>query len=302
MLSEYTEGAEVYFQDVKTILSNIEGLVTMELEQLDLMLESVDLLDDININLNAIRSNTSKLTSIQTLLSEFKTSFVSFTSYFQNTFDKFISGYYPPWDSEFPEEIAIYNGWFNFFSAFGDVTLHDYIMNIVDEIERQTNPVSDDNKDNFEAALLRFQTTTIVSDFNKVSDAGNSVLEALQSASPTSHLYFTTLPATFFGVSIPAYSIDLDFSWYGRYREQAHNVLSAFMWISWLFLIWRRIPAIISGAPMDIFSQHDDVPDVVSTDHITVDDRGTVTSHSTVNRYSDGTVVTQKHDVGGKQS
>lgn len=208
--------------------------------------------------------------------------------------------YFPPAALEGEINVDVYHGWHNFFEAFRDVSLHDYIMNIHKEIENMTNPLSDDNKESFDAAVNNFKSNTIVGDLESVSDAGNSVINALDSATPSAHFYVNTLSSEFFGVSIPSYTIDIDFSWYGRYREQAHKIIGAFMWISWALLLYRRLPAIISGAPMDIFLQRDDLPDVVSTEHISVNDEGVVTKHSTVNRYSDGTVIIQNHNTGGE--
>lgn len=208
--------------------------------------------------------------------------------------------YFPPAALEGEINVDVYHGWHNFFEAFKDVSLHDYIMNIHKEIENMTNPLSDDNKESFDAAVNNFKSNTIVGDLESVSDAGNSVINALGSAAPSAHFYVNTLSSEFFGVSIPSYTIDIDFSWYGRYREQAHKIIGAFMWISWALLLYRRLPAIISGAPMDIFNNHDEVPEAVSTEHVTFNDEGVVTRHSTVTKNPDGLVFTQVHDVGGK--
>lgn len=234
---------------------------------------------------------SSNVSSIRDSLQAFMENFNEFFTFFQ----MFLVDYFPP--SAFAEEIdiSVYNGWHNFFEAFKDMSLHDYIMNIHKEIENQVNPLSEDNAADFNAAIDTLKNDTVIGDLNAVSDAGNQILNSLGSANPTATLSFNTLPGEICGISIPSYSIDVDFSWYGAYREQAHRIMSAFMWISWVVLMWRRLPAIINGAPMDIFNQRDDIPDTITTEHITVDDNGEVTSHRTVNRHSDGTVVTQIH-------
>lgn len=46
----------------------------------------------------------------------------------------------------------------------------------------------------------------------------------------------------------------LDFSWYGRYKPAVDKVLSAFMWLGFLWAVYRNLPALMSGMTVSVMT------------------------------------------------
>lgn len=188
--------------------------------------------------------------------------------------------------------------WHNFWDSFNSLSLHDFIINIYNEIDNLTNPLSEQNKPAFDLALNDFKTNTFLGSCYDVVEQGNNLVNSLNvesSAQIVSH----TLPAEFFGVVFPAREVVIDFSWYAPYREAAHKILSAFIWIGFL---WRFVTVtifkLINGVEGGFVNYEQmSEPEFTTRDNFTVDSDGTVKSHSTVYSYKDGHTVTQKHDV-----
>ena len=126
-----------------------------------------------------------------------------------------------------------------------------------------------------------------------MAEAGTTIVDSIKEPTPVAHYYVKTLPVSFFGVNLGGDMIDIDLSWYGAYRDETFKFLRAFIYIGWVIMIIRRLPAILNGAPLELIGElQPDVPDVF--EHITVDDDGVVTKHETITK--DGNVtVRQRH-------
>lgn len=188
-------------------------------------------------------------------------------------------------------------GWINFWSSFTNTSLEDFILNIYDKIEIQTNPLHEDNIDEFNATLDLIKSDTFIGSFYTIStDYLPEILSHMNGSQAT--FTFNTAGVSNSYYSIPAKSITIDMSWYLPFKPYGDMVLSGFMWLGFIFLLFKRAPDIINGAGMitDIVNQPVE-PDFTTHDNITVDDNGTVTNHSTTYRYKSGYTVTQKHDV-----
>lgn len=200
----------------------------------------------------------------------------------------------PEWEDylKFPSA-----GWINFWSAFTNTSLDDFIFNIYDKIEVQTNPLHGDNIDEFNATLDLIKTDTFIGSFYQINDEYMpNIINSMQGSS--SVITFETAGVSNSYYSIPAKSITIDMSWYLPYKKYGDMVLGGFMWLSFLYVLWKRIPDIISGAGVitdNIQSLNE--PDFTSHNNITVDDNGEIKSFSTVTRYKNGDVTTQKHDM-----
>lgn len=48
----------------------------------------------------------------------------------------------------------------------------------------------------------------------------------------------------------------LDVSWYARYKPFVDNIISAFLWIGFIFICWRNLPNIISGQSSGLTSAY----------------------------------------------
>lgn len=215
-----------------------------------------------------------------------------FVNYFSPDIDE--SMYNPDWEDylKFPSA-----GWINFWSAFTNTSLEDFILNIYDKIEVQTNPLHEDNVDEFNATLDLIKTDTFIGSFYQINDEYMpNIVNSLQGNS-TSVITFETAGVSNSFYTIPAKSITIDMSWYLPYKKYGDMVLGGFMWLGFLYVLWKRIPDIISGAGVitdDIHSLNE--PDI-SNDNYVVAANGRVISHSTTTHSRNGNTVTQYHKV-----
>lgn len=177
-------------------------------------------------------------------------------------------------------------------------TLHQLVVNAMTEVENYTNPLSEQNKPAFDVALNNFKNNTFVGSCYTAVEYGNDIVNSMNVDS-TSSIVCSTLPVKFFGINIPSQKINIDFSWYSPYRENVHTIISAFLWIGFL---WRFITVtifkLLNGSE-GLLSNYEQInePEFVTRDNFTIDDNGEVKSHSTVYSYKDGHTVTQKHKV-----
>lgn len=140
-------------------------------------------------------------------------------------------------------------GWIHFWNSFNNMSLKDFIIDVHNEIEKSVNPLSDDNKVEFDKAMSAINNDTFIGSFNQIKDDYiPKILDSLKGQCAA--LTFKTASASNKYVSIPAHTIILDLSWYLPYKPYGDMVLSGFMWLSFLWLLFKRFPAIISGEGM----------------------------------------------------
>lgn len=189
-------------------------------------------------------------------------------------------------------------GWINFWSSFTDTSLKDFVLDIVDEVEKQTNPLHEDNQAEFDLIINQIKDDTFIGSFYILFD---DTLPLILSYMKGSQVLFTFKTA---GVStdifnIPPKTISLDMSWYLPFKSYGDMVISGFMWLGYIWLLVKRSPDIIHG--VGLITEHymaPDEPDFTTHENIVVDDNGQVKSYSTVTKYKNGDVTTQKHKVG----
>ncbi len=197
-------------------------------------------------------------------------------------------------------------GWINFWNTFNNKSLKDVLIDVHNSIENSANPLSDDNKVEFDKVMSAIKNDTFIGSFNQIKDDFlPQILNSLKGQSAT--YTFKTASAQNSYVSIPEHTIILDMSWYLPFKPYGDMVLSGFMWLSFLWLLFKRFPAIIHGEGMITESllnldERDGEPyeNITQKETITVDDNGVVTSHYTTQHYtnSNGADVTIKqiHD------
>lgn len=205
----------------------------------------------------------------------------------------------------FPAAGDLYNGWQSFFKSFNGMTFQDVLIDVHSQIEDSVNPVSENNKPQFDALVNSFKSDTAVGSMITLKDSTKTMFDNVTSAEPKASINVNTFDVNFCGMKIPSYTIKIDFSWYERIRKQALYLWRFFLWSSYLFILWKRIPDIINGAGVitDLGNPADsaiDMSESVSYS-VTVDDFGEVKSfnerHSYKNENGDRLNVTVKHDV-----
>lgn len=197
----------------------------------------------------------------------------------------------PEWENylKFPA-----SGWINFWSSFTDVSLKDFVLDIVDEVEKQTNPLHEDNQAEFDSALTNLKTNTFIGSIDSiVNDTMPELLQHINGSTSTFVFYTAGVSTDLY--SIPSSKIVLDMSWYAPFKQYGDMIISGFMWLFYLIMLFRHLPDILNGAGLH-FEGHSNVDEPVVRDNFVVDDNGVVLKHSTTSRYSDHT-VTQNHKV-----
>lgn len=204
------------------------------------------------------------------------------------------------------------SGWHYFFGSFFETSFQDVLKNtlleVQKEIDNQVNPLSDDNKEQFNANIDKLKSDTAYGSALELKDGVQTFYNNFASASPTATLDVKLLPVSFYSASIPAKTITIDFSWFAPYRDTAMSLWRFFLWVAYLFILFKRFPDIISGAGMvtDTTTNGNMTDGSESILHsITVNDDGSVVSDiesRTVKQGNTTNRVTVKHDVSGKST
>ena len=214
--------------------------------------------------------------------------------------------YIPEWSGD------LKFGWESFWSTFEtksfDVVLKDTLLDVQKEIDNQVNPLSGDNKEQFNANIDKLKSDTAYGSALELKDGVQTFYNNFASASPTATLDVKLLPVSFYSASIPAKTITIDFSWFAPYRDTTLSLWRFFLWVSYLFIIFKRFPDIISGAGMitDTTTNGNMTDGAESIVHsITVDDDGAIVSDIESKTVRNGNItnrVTVKHDVSGNST
>lgn len=139
------------------------------------------------------------------------------------------------------------------------------------------------------------------------------MFNGITGATPQAVITVDTLPVSFFGANIPSSTIKIDFSWYGKIRNEALYLWRFFIWAGYLFLLFKRAPDIIHGAGMitDLATSQDitqgssesilQEPTESILHSFTLDDNGNIKSYNEKHSFTDvdGTkyVANIKHKV-----
>lgn len=205
----------------------------------------------------------------------------------------------------FPAAGELYNGWQSFFKSFKDMSFQNVLIDIHTQIEDSVNPVSENNKPQFDALVNSFKSDTAVGSMITLKDSTKTMFDSVTSAEPKASINVNTFDVNFCGMKIPSYTIKIDFSWYERIRKEALYLWRFFLWSSYLFILWKRIPDIINGAGVITDMSNDDITSGAAESisyTTTVDDNGEVISMNERHTYNDinGNKFTTniKHDVG----
>lgn len=135
----------------------------------------------------------------------------------------------------------------------GTSTMLDFVTDIWRKIKALPRTISNAVKSVFEpdAALLTEITTTFNNKFGWLETLyrlGEDLLNmTADSAPPVIYIHLEDAEGQFrYGGTEKA----LDMSWYQPYKEDVDNILSGFMWLAFLWLVFKRAADIINGAGM----------------------------------------------------
>lgn len=263
--------------------------------------ENLDkLLGNINNNLTAFMTNFKDFSDI--------------TKNFQSTIEKYFENantfliqirgilkniekiYYPNSGeiySDIPKE-NVYDiklGWHSFWSTFRYKKFDEVLLDVHQKIEDLANPLSENNKGEFDSNIEKLKSDTAVGSALELKDGMQNFYSNISGATPTASLNVNLLPVKFFGASVPAKTIKIDFSWYAPYRDTALSLWRFFLWVSYIFLVFKRLPDILSGAGLITdTSTNGNITEGIDNSfyNITMDDDGNVLSATESHTYKNG--------------
>lgn len=158
-----------------------------------------------------------------------------------------VSDYFPP-SPNFIQSTQWYHFWDTFREKSFDVVLKDTLLEVQKEIDNQVNPLSDDNKESYTAAVDNLKKTTFVGSAYDVVETFPKKLNEALNADSRSVLQFTTAGTKNNYFSLPARTYSIDFSWYKPFKPTADVVISAFIYLGFAIAFFKRLPEIIQGA------------------------------------------------------
>lgn len=218
-----------------------------------------------------------------------------------------VSNYFPP-SPQFLQSSQWYHFWDTFREKSFDTVLKDTLLDVHNQIEDLTNPMSDNNKADYVANIEKIKSDTVIGSAYEVKDGINNLYNNVSNANPTAVISVNTLPVEFYGISLPSQSIKIDFSWFAPYRDFTLSLWRFLLWAGYIFLLFKRIPDIINGAGMIT----DTVTNANMTDgsesilhSITVGDDGSILSDIESKTVRDGNTtnrVTIRHNVSGNST
>ncbi len=199
-------------------------------------------------------------------------------------------------------------GWHSFWSTFRFKKFDEVLLDVHQKIEDLANPLSENNKGEFDNNIERLKSDTAVGSALELKDSMQNLYTNISGANPTASLNINLLPVKFYGASIPAKTIKIDFSWFAPYRETTLSLWRFFLWVSYIFLVFKRFPDIISGAGLITdTSTNGNMTEGIENSYynITMDDDGNVLSATESHTYKEGNNTYRynvRKDVSGSNS
>lgn len=150
------------------------------------------------------------------------------------------------------QDVDMLNGFRSFYWTFSEndfsVVLKNVLLDVHDEINKQVNPVSDDNKANFDLALQAVKTNTFIGSAYDVVDTFPKKIESALNSDSRSVLQFSTAGVKNSYFSLPARTYSIDFGWYKPFKAYGDVVVGAFIYLGFALAFFKRLPEIIQGS------------------------------------------------------
>ena len=232
------------YSTLTDIVSRLDNIYSNQEGNSVLLSDIKSLLIDIKLYVNDINVSISNLyNKLTPMLDKFYNLLFSINS----SFNDLLGNYYiPEWQGD------LMYGWESFWSTFQtksfDVVLKDTLLDVQKEIDNQVNPLSDDNKESYTAAVDNLKKTTFVGSAYDVVETFPKKLNEALNADSRSVLQFTTAGTKNSYFSLPARTYSIDFSWYKPFKPTADVVISAFIYLGFAIAFFKRLPEIIQGA------------------------------------------------------
>lgn len=161
-------------------------------------------------------------------------------------------------------------GWHSFWSTFRYKKFDEVLLEVNQKIEDKVNPLSEKNKGEFDSNIEKLKSDTAVGSALELKDGIQNLYSNISGATPTASLNVNLLPVKFYGASVPAKTIKIDFSWYAPYRDTSLSLWRFFLWIGYLYVLFKQIPSILQGFGL-ITDHRIEMQDIAINDHMADD-------------------------------
>lgn len=296
----------------------IETKIVPALTSIKTSSENLDnLLGNINNNLTAFMTNFKDFSDItkefQSTIKQYFDSANLYLMQIRDVLTKISQWYYPDPFVSYPgvslQDVAdIKAGWHSFWSTFRYKKFDEVLLDVHNKIQDEVNPLSEKNKGDFDSNIEKLKSDTVYGSALELKDGMQNLYTNISGATPTASLDVNLLPVKFYGASIPAKTIKIDFSWFAPYRDTTLSLWRFFLWVGYIFLVFKRFPDILSGAGLITdTSTNGNMTEGIENSfyNITMDDDGNVLSATESHTYKEGNSTYRynvRKDVNGSSS
>lgn len=159
-----------------------------------------------------------------------------------------MESYYPTYYINTEYSVPTRQGWVNFFSSFSEFSFQEVMLDVLQQFEDLSNPLSENNKESFDAAITNFNENTFIGSANELITTFPGELTNALTKDSSPVLQFKTASASNSYFSLPSRTFSIDFSWYAPFKGTADTVISAFIYIGFIIAFIKRLPEILHGA------------------------------------------------------
>ena len=149
-------------------------------------------------------------------------------------------------DSTFKYDLK--NGWYNFWRTFRYKKFDELLFDVHQQIEDKVNPLSPNNSEAFDSSINNIKDNTFIGSANEMVTTFPEQLKSSLSKDSSPVLQFKTVAVKNSYFSLPAKTYSIDFSFWAPFKGTADALISAFMYLGFLIILFKRLPEILHGA------------------------------------------------------
>ncbi|WP_448901600.1 hypothetical protein [Eubacterium sp.] len=212
-------------------------------------------ISEINNNISAFKSsfNTySEYAKDKLMWIEFSIRDCSmYLSHIRDYFSKLTEWYFPQSGIAYPNQYnytEMRGGWRAFFTSFAGKSFQAVLLDVHQQIEDKVNPLSPNNSEAFDSSINNIKDNTFIGSANEMVTTFPEELKGALSKDSSPVLQFKTVAVKNSYFSLPAKTYSIDFSFWAPFKGTADALISAFMYLGFLIILFKRLPEILHGA------------------------------------------------------
>lgn len=234
-------------ESLPSIDKNVSNLSSVS-DKLDRKLTEINnnvsiFLSDFKEYSNLVKSN------LLTIVSSIQNSEL-YLSQIRDCFRQLRDLYYPDTqiagNSTFKYDIKV--GWYNFWRTFRYKKFDELLLDVHQQIEDKVNPLSPNNSEAFDSSINNIKDNTFIGSANEMVTTFPEQLKSSLSKDSSPVLQFKTVAVKNSYFSLPAKTYSIDFSFWAPFKGTADALISAFMYLGFLIILFKRLPEILHGS------------------------------------------------------